>query len=305
MDFKIEDNFDVNGSSSKKSNSTLSIVIVIIVAILCGIIVFFISNSLFGKKAVPTTPPKNTDVSLTDSNVEILYDYVKNNLTGVRSDKFVREKNVTIDSFTNEEKFYYALQFCQVEDFVDSKQLNAENQPIYKISVNTIKKYMQRFFGGKVVFSTDSIITNTFYFKINGKNYATMTYNVADDSYDTVFTELKEPTSGNVVEPFYTKLVKATRIGVDNSLELQEKVIYTVMQEVDGLYTIGIYKDFQHTILIEAKQNLTAEQLQANPINIENYLDKAATVKYTFKLNKISYYNNTIYYFDNSIIKTS
>lgn len=305
MDFKIEDGFDENGTSKKKGNSTLAIIIVVVIAILCGISVFFISNALFGKKVVTTPPPKNTDVSLSDENVTILYDYVTYGTGGVRNDKFLKEQTVTLDSFTNQEKFYYALQFCQIEDFASSNQVNADNQPVYKIPVTTIKKYMQRFFGSKVNFSTDSIITNTFDFKINDKNVGTMTYSAVDDSYDIVFTELQEPATQNVVEPFYAKLVRATRIGKDNSLELEEKVIYTVAQEVDGIYTIGIYKDYQHTILLETKQNLTAEQLKENPIKIDDYVDKAATVKYTFKLNKVAYYNNTIYYFDNSTIKNS
>lgn len=305
MDFKIEDNFDENGSSKKKKNSTLSIVIVSIIAIICGISVFVISNALFGKKTPTTTPPKNVSVNLKDDNVSILYDYVTYGVNNTRGDKFVKEKNVTLDSFNNEERFYYALQFCQVEDFTDSKQVNSAGQPIYKLPVTTVKKYMQRFFGNKVTFSTNSVITYTFNFKINEKNVGVLTYNAADDSYDTVFTELKEEVPVNVVEPYYTKLVKATRMGKDNSLELEEKVIYTVSQENNGVYTIGIYKDYEHTILLETKQNLTAEQLKENPIKIDNYLTKAATVKYMFKLNKVAYYNNTIYCFDNSTIKTS
>ena len=303
MDFKIEDNFEENGTS-KKNNNKLSIIIVAIIALLCGIFVFFISNALFGKKVVPATPPKNVQVDLSDDNVEVLYDYVKFGVNNTRNDKFIKEKVVTIDTFNNEEKFYYALQFCQVEDFTDSKQVNGENQPIYKIPVTTVKKYMQRFFGNKVTFSTNSVITYIFNFKINDKNVGVMTYNATDDTYDTVFTELKEPEPTPVVEPSYAKLVKATRIGKDNSLELEEKIVYTATQVVDGVYTIGIYKDYEHTILLETKQNLTAEQLQQNPINIDNYLDKATTIKYVFKLNKVSYYNNTIYYFDNSAIKS-
>ena len=297
-DFKIDDNYEENGEvSEESSNSPVPIIIIIVISLVIGLLVFFVSNALFGRKVIPAEPPKDTEVSLTDENVKILYDYVTYGPKNVRSDKFLKEQSVNLNSFTNQEKFYYALQFAQVEDFTATGEVDENNLKIYRIPSNKIKNYMERFFGSKVTYATNSVITYPFSFRINNKNVGVMTYSVEKDGYNTVFTGLEEDVvSDKVVEPYYTKLVKAIKNGKDGSLELQEKVIYTDVQENNGVYTIGIYQDYQHTVLLETKQNLTAEQLKQNPITIDSYQEKASTVKYLFKL------NNTIYYFDSSTI---
>ena len=301
MDFKIEDDFeDIEEEPSSENNNKsniFSIFIIIVVSLAFGLIVFFISNALFGRKVIPPEEPKNTTVSLTDENVKILYEYVTYGVRNTRNDKFIKEQSVDINSFSNQEKFYYALQFVQVEDFIPTGEVNSQNQKIYTIQGSKIKNYMQRFFGGRITYANNSVITYPFSFRINNQNVGVMTYSVDKDAYETVFTGLEEDIiSDKVVEPFYSKLVQATRIGRDGSLELQEKVIYTDSKEENGTYTINIYKDYQHTMLIETKQNLTKEQLQQNPISIDNYQEKAATITYVFKL------NSTQYYFDSSKI---
>lgn len=297
MDFKIDDNYDEEGTSTTKKKSAMPIVVVIIISIAIGLIVFFISNALFGKKTVPVQPPQDINMNLSDDNVQILYEYVTYGPNNTRNDKFLKEQNVTLDSFNDEEKYYCALQFAQVEDFTATEEVDENNNKIYMITSTKIKNYMQRFFGNKVTYSTNNVITYPFDFTINNKNLGTITYSREKDCYNVVFSENKsQQVLENVVEPYYTKLVKATRKGVDGSLVLQEKAIFTETKVENDIYTVNIYKDFQHTKLIETRQNLTAEQLKENPISIENYLQKAATVTYLFKL------NNTIYYFDSSNI---
>ncbi len=303
MDFKIDDDFEEiedeenESSSNKNSNNIIPIIIVVVISLVFGLTVFFISNALFGRKVIPPEQPVNTNVALTDDNVEILYDYVTYGVRNTRNDKFVKEQTVNINSFSNQEKFYYALQFAQVEDFVSTGEVNSQKQKIYTIQSSLIKNYMKRFFGSKVTYATNSVITYPFSFRINNQNVGVMTYSTEKDAYETVFTGLEDNiVSEEVVEPYYTKLVKATRIGIDGSLELEEKIIYTETTEENGVYTVKIYKDYQHTMLIETKQNLTKEQLQTNPISIDSYQDKASTITYVFKL------DSTNYYFDSSTI---
>ena len=296
MDFKIGDDIEVNGSRNRKGESKMIIIIIVVVSLLCGLSVFFVSNALFGKKGGDTPPMADTTVELTDENVQILYKYVTFGTRGTRNDKFLKEQNVTLDSFSNQERFYYALQFAQPEDFANTGRLNEKNQKIYNISSTKVNTYMQRYFGNKVTYSTNSVITYPFSFRINKMNVGTLSYTVESDGYDTVFTELQEDIeSDNIVEPYYTELVNATR-KADGSMELAEKVIYTEVHKENDLLTINIYKDYQRTMLLETRQNLTKEQLDANPVKIDDYKDKAATVIYTFKL------NGQNYYFDNSKI---
>ena len=61
-------------------------------------------------------------------------------------------------------------------------------------------------------------------------------------------------------------------------------------------YSLAIYKDNGHTNLIEQKANMTKDEINALNLSVDNYINKAATVTYYFKV------NSTSYYFDHSTI---
>lgn len=297
MDFKIGDELEeVTAESEAAKAKKIPMAVVIVASLIIGLTVFFISNAIFGSNDKENTPPTSINVPLTDENVKILYDYVTYGIRGTRNDKFIKEQNVTMTSFNNYEKFYYALQFAQVEDFVNTGKLTEQNQKIYNISSAKIKRYMQLFFGNQVTYSTSSQVTYPFSFRINNQNVGTLTYSVERDGFDTVFTGLEEDiVSTNLVEPYYTELTKAKK-NSDGSLELTEKIIYTETNKRDNFYDINIYKDYQKTMLLEQKTNITEEMLKQNPINIKDYSEKAATITYKFGL------NSTNYYFESSTI---
>ena len=70
-----------------------------------------------------------------------------------------------------------------------------------------------------------------------------------------------------------------------------EKVLYTELVNKGGnVYDVNIYKDYQHTMLLETKTNLTEEQLKENPIKFEDYGEKVTTINYLFKLSSTNYY---------------
>ena len=163
MEFKIGDELETEGSepSKLKVQSKLPLILIIILSLLVGFGVFFVSKSLFGPKKDPK-PAERQKLSLNESNVEILYSYVTYGTKNTRNDKFIKNKEVTLESFTNEEKFYYALQFADVDDFEFNGEMNENNQKIYIISNTKIKNYMTRFFGSKVTYSTDDTITYPF-----------------------------------------------------------------------------------------------------------------------------------------------
>ena len=155
---------------------------------------------------------------------------------------------------------------------------------------------MQRFFGGSISYATDVMFTYPFSFKINGQNVGYFTESTQADGFDVVFDGLEEDTiSNNLIEPYYTELVAAYK-EIDGTYTLEEKVIYTELKENEGSYTIYIYKDNDHIQLLETKLNLTKEMIKENPINMNNYKDKASTVTYHFGI-----FNNMLY-FDSSKI---
>ena len=290
MDFKIGDDIT---EGNKKNNSVVPIIIIVVMAIIIGLIVFFISNAIFGVKEPKEEAPVSTQLSITDENVKILYQYVTYGIKGERNTKFIKEKNVTIDSFTNEEKFYYALQFAKVEDFKVIDKEDEKNRKVYRLYHETVKEYMQRFFGGSVQYSSDISLVYPFSFRINGNNVGYIT-EVDEDGFDVVFDGLEEDIiSSNIVEPYYSELVAAYK-EPDGTYRLEEKIIYTDVKEEEGIYTVNIYKDYEKTQLIETKENQTKEMLANNPINIENYKDNASTITYHFGLfDKMLYFDSS------------
>ncbi len=297
MNFKIGEVIEEKGENKKNNGNKLGLLIVIIVAIICGVVVFLISNAIFGKKEIKEEPEISTPLSLSDEFVKILYDYVTYSPSGERNDKFLTESNVNLSSFENQERFYYALQFAQAEDFVVTDKKDSQGRKIYNISSSKIKTYMQRFFGGKVTYSNNVVITHTFDFYINGQNVGIMTYSEENDGFDTIFDGVEEAKeSSELIKPYYAELTNAYK-EPDGSYRLEEKVIYTDVQKDGNTYNIYIYKDYAHTSLIETRPNQTEEMIKQNPIDIRYYKKNAGTVTYMFKI-----YNGVLY-FDNSTIK--
>ena len=294
-DFKIGDEIEENGEyKESKSKNIIPIVIIVVIALVCGLTVFFITNALFGKKEVKPEPIVETPLLLTDENVEILYDYVTYGTNGERNDKFIKEPKVTLDSFSNQEKFYYALQFAQVEDFNETGKTDEKNHKIYNISDAKIRNYMQRFFGGGVTYNNSITLTYPFSFSINGQNVGIMTPS-KEGGLDTVFDGIEKPKEEELVKPFYAGLVAAYK-EVDGTYRLEEKIIYTRVEKKDEGYTIYLYKDYGQTQLIETKLNQTEEMLKESPIDIKNYKDKGSTIKYHFGL-----FNNMLYFESSTI----
>lgn len=282
-DFKFDEFEETGKTPKKKSKFDFKLIIVIVVSIIAGLSVYFVSNALFGKKetAVTTTPATTLDVE--DEMVVSLYEMVTYGIRGVRSDKYIRERTVSIDDFSNYEKFYYALMYAEKDDFKDTSKTD-NGKKIYSISSDVIKKYMKSYFGDKITYSTESIIPMTFGFKIDGCNSGTLSYDVDKDGFLITFNSDKENVSSGEILPYYTKLDSASTKS-DGSIELVEKIIYVNSSKEGEQYNISIYKDYDKTMLIESKTGITKAMLDSTPINVDDYYDSANTITYIFKKN--------------------
>ena len=303
MDFKIGEDIEEENKESevKKDNSKLKIIIIVVFAIIVFLVVFLALNSVLNPKT--KAKPTNTQVvtsekkPLTERNVKILYNYVTYNANGgVRYDIFVKNKKVTIDTFTEEEKYYYALQYAQVEDFEYTGNKDENGNKIYSISERKIKKYMEYFFGKGVKYSTDITIKYPFSFSINDKNVGIITYNKETSSYDTIFQMDNDTKEEYIVDPYMGKLVEAYK-EPDGGYRLVEKVIYVyVKEQSDGKYEVTISKDYEHKSIIESSIDQTEEDLKK--IKVDKYIDKAATITYNFKIKEPS---NVLYFYSSEI----
>lgn len=296
-DFKIMDTFE-EGSSSKKSliPNNVKIVIVVILALFVGIGVFIGSNALFGKKG-DDKPITTTTLTTTDKTVVELYKMVCYGDRGIRNTKFVNEVNVDMSKFTNQEKFYYAMQFATAADFSNSGNLDASGKKIYTISNDKVKEYMNKFFGPKIEYSSDGTNTITFDFSIDTSNVGTMNYDFNREAFATTFSGYNNDlVDNNIIKPYYTKLVAAVSRS-DGIIEMKERIIYTeVVHNKDGYgnlidnYSLSIYRDPNKTMLIETRNNLSLEALKQYPMSIDNYTNQSSVITYTFKKQASGYY---------------
>jgi len=235
----------------------------------------------------------STPLDLSDPDIRTLYSYVTYGTRGIRNDKFISNSSVYANTFSDSEKFYYALQFARASDFVYTNENNSYGQKIFTISDNTIRNYMVRFFGPNISYSNNVQINYVFPFNVNKMNVAKMTYNVKRRGFDVVFNKYLGYEEVNPInDQYYTRLAEALRLE-DGKIILREKVVYVEVVENEGLYSLYIFKDPAHQELIDQKINLTSSQLENS---IDWYNLKTAYIEYTFDL------NGTVYYFLSSQI---
>ena len=299
MDFKIGDEIEGEGqeTSNLKIKSRLPLIIIIVVSLIVGFLVFFLSNSLFGPKKTKEPPVTRQQLNLKERNVDILYSYVTYGEKKQRNDKFIKESKVTLDSFSDEEKFYFALQFADPDDFDFNGKTNEQGKKIYVITERKIRNYMQRFFGNKVTYSPIKELKYTFNFLINSQNTGTLKYSEDDKTYSIVFDEYEDDVKEKEgIQPYYAELTGAYK-ELDGTYTLEEKVIYPdLVKNEDNTYTLSIYKDYEHKLLIERKNNLSEDDIKDYEIKMSNYKTKASTITYKFGLN-----GNTLYFESSSI----
>lgn len=277
-------------------NKVVIIIILVAVSLLLGLIVYFISNALL--KEEPQAPDSfiGEQISLSDENVQILYQYVTYGTEGTRNQKFVNNREVNLSSFTDQEKLYYALQFAQVEDFEFTGERTANKEKIYTIPTKTIEEYTKLYFGPNASYKEYPTITYPFTFYINKMNVGTMKYNSVRDGYDTTFTANQSlAEKKNTIDPAYGQLISAIRTA-DGSIILQERVVYTTLRTDNGLFAVDIYEDPERQKLLETKGQLSESDLYQFDVSITGYAT-TSIVEYTFALS-----GQTLYFEKSRII---
>lgn len=283
---------EMKTSNFDKKDLIVPIVMVILLSIAVGLIIFYITNPMFNKTE---DPPFTEKLDLSDENVKILYDYVTYSRDGNRNDVFVTNDTVTKDNMPNKDKLFYALQFANPDDFKSTGKRDKNNNQIFNISDKRIDEYMKMFFGSEVSYSKEKKFNYPLYFGDEYKYIGTLTYSYENNGYDTILTkadeekEQEQASEKDYVKPFYSKLVSAIKYE-DQTLELQEKVIYTKVTKNDDLYTIDVYGDYHYNNLLEKRKNLTFSQMKNSVFDLNEYIETAATITYTFKTENNKYY---------------
>ena len=283
-DFKFSDEPLSYGGRKKKGNGVdKKFFVVIISALLIGLVVFIITFVLFGpkKQVKPSEPPVTSTSLQVDSDiVKGLYSYVYNSHT-LENDKFIQNKNVTIDDFSKNEIFYYALYFISSSDLVSlDEEGSTEKTNQYLIDYQTMKQCIQYFFGPSVKFDNNVKLHYVFSFFKNGYNAGTISYDTARSSFLVELNE-KEETTKSVIPPFLRGLSKATQSS-DGVITLTENIVYLSSEKKNDKYHIQVYQDYEKTILQE-EFDITDKELEEEPLSIEKYSSVGSTIIYTFR----------------------
>ena len=115
----------------KPFNRVTGIIIAIVVSIILGVGTYLISNSLMSKEEPEKEETSlGEELSLNDENTQILYHYVTYGAEGKRNPKYVENEEVTLTSFTEEEKLYN--QRHAIGQIADQKQKFANEMIEYK-----------------------------------------------------------------------------------------------------------------------------------------------------------------------------
>ena len=294
-----EDIEEVSVRKKKKNNKNKSLVLIIAIAVV--LVLFFIVLLLLFNSNKPKKKEKvsnDIELNLTNDTVGILYDLITYGPNGERNEKFLKETNVTESSFSDQEKLEIALQYVTSNDITRSDKKTAEGGNIYFISRDILEENMQKYFGDSVYFEDVDSLEYPFQFEVNSYNNAKLTYDQEEEGYDIEFIGYKGPEIEDTVSKYSYKLVKAIQSKLDNSVKLVEKIIFLDTKENSNGYDINIYKDYNHSNLIDSKTNLTDDDILTNQISVNDYINDAGTITYTFKLR-----SDDTYYFDNSKIE--
>lgn len=208
---------------------------------------------------------KAESLDLTSEEVSTLYSY----LVPIK-EKLVTNSEVLVHNLSQDEAKAFALSLLREEDF--EKVENANNETAnYKLNSVFLENAAKKILGKDFSIQKEDM-KNSYYEKYSNQLQGNMSliYNEIDNCYEVVITEPEE----KEVEPFYTKLIRATKR--KNQIILTEKVIYTSQEE----NKISVYSNWELS-------NLLKDEIIK--VDVDDYLSDASEVIYTFEKKEENY----------------
>lgn len=274
----------VEDSKSKKNhNPFVKMVIIILIALSLGILVYFISDFIFNgnKKEKSLENHISTTLSVDDPVVKEVYEKVTYGRSSVSLNKYLKEQFVSLKDFSNYEKFYYA--FFGLKD----KNLKTDKDKKYFILDSDVSDLMREYFGDEVTYLKQGVLNISLMKPLTAGNYLTISYNNNKENYDVTVSSFSPDKQ---LIPVYMSTLESAVKDNDGTMTLQERVIYIVSSQANGMVSYKIYRDYNHTMLIDSKDNISLEEYQKEPISIDKYMMQANVVTYKMKENKGKYY---------------
>lgn len=203
------------------------------------------------------------------------------------------------NSFSDKDLAVIAIKDFKENDFTKTDEVNKEkNVNYYTFKGDTITKYLKKYFSSDVVIDKNKIrdlfvATNV---NFDGSGMQIESYDKDKDEYKVTFGGIGG-TTGPSPKITARKITSASK-EEDGSIKVVEKAIYYTSTIFNDDMYFNIYSDPSNNYNIDGKHfkisNITNEK-----IDINDYIDKASTITYTFKLDK----ETDKYYFVSSAIK--
>ncbi|HOP65864.1 MAG TPA: hypothetical protein PLX66_02465 [Bacilli bacterium] len=273
----------------ENKNNWVKTTLLILIVILIGLLSYIAYNSFLKEDEEIN---QNQQLSLLDPTVELLYSYVKGSDVEclLYNDYLLKNKDLTVNTFDNEEKYFFSWGLLDTNDF-EIETINdtfSEKVLNFTISYDDYDKAIKKLFGDDVTYST--IGKHSFDLDFYTGNYIEFSYDESSNEYvGSVYG------MGGTCDPInevYRELTEA--IKTQDGIILTEKFIYTDAEYdccSDGASSTvkyKIYADYNKSILIYESAWIDQDTLEyedwANLISIDDYLDEANTITYTFKL---------------------
>ena len=325
-----EGNFNDANTEENNINKIIKWVIVGVVAFVVFLAVFFVVNALIngGKDEIPVE--KDTPLTLNDEMVTYLYGNVSFAVRGMRNDIFFRNSKVTVDTFNNTDKFYFAFRYLTLSDLTpiyeeievgtsgttttttettttdeygntssstivdtDTSDGSTTIQKIkeYSLSNDRIRVAMEDFFGSEISYNYDVEIPIAMNVSINKKNAGNLRYDATSDSFLIKFDRTSDLSAeDSPIKPCYGQVVSAMKFADTKNIVLKEKIIFTQSkvvyeaknEEEENKYNYTVCGDYACKEVLAEKKNVTKSQYYNDPIELDDYEDKATTITYTF-----------------------
>ena len=272
-----------------KLSQNMKIIILIIVVVVLGLSVYFISNLFFNgsNKKQQVTSGLSSTLSIDDSEVQKIYNLVKYGRDSNTLNKYLKEQFVTLKDFSNYEKYYYALSLLQEKNLKEIKS-TGDSQKQYFISDNVMDELMKSYFGPKVQYLKQGTIPIVLQLDFDIGNTLSIKYNFGKERYETTVTKTEQTNNQVIPVALYT-LESASRTD-SGDITLVERVIYVTGSVNNNLVNYQVYRDYNHTMLIDSQSNISLEDYQKDPLTIDEYMENGNIITYKFKENKGEYY---------------
>ena len=280
----------------KKKGTGKNIIIVVLTIIIIGLLGFItydknilgIKDKLSPKHTIEQETrkekeEKEEELSLTDESFLGLYKYTEDRSNGYKS-------------FSAKELGQAVIHEVKVEDITMLEEKSNIGYPYCTFKASIIENKLKEVFGPKVGIDKNGMIG------ISGENinggFQVESYDKETDTFRcrTYPTGHVSGPSPKTTERALTKAVKK-----GDTITVTERVIYLKSESTKEVATYHIYSDKSYSNEIDTKtiDNTDWKNIENLVITVEDYLEKAGTIIYTYQLNK----DTGNYYFVSSSIQ--